>query len=106
MIFNLQLDVVERFVVVHGQIILNQFAHFPTKAVRESAFATMLKQRMEARRHSKLYMSKVKGGSKAVVKTRTANPMKVGGGGFWDMSSHKNMTGCATALLSLVCCFH
>ncbi|MEW5318123.1 MAG: hypothetical protein WDW38_009370 [Sanguina aurantia] len=71
-----KLDVVERFVVVHGQIILNQFAHFPTKAVRESAFATMLKQRMEARRHSKLYMSKVKGGSKAVVKTRTANPMK------------------------------
>lgn len=55
----LQVDRVERFVVVHGQIILNQFKHFPNKAVQKAAFVSELKHRMEMRRHSKLYMSKV-----------------------------------------------
>ena len=54
-----QVDRVERFVVVHGQIMLNQFKHFPNKAVQKAAFVSELKHRMEMRRHSKLYMSKV-----------------------------------------------
>ncbi len=41
--------------VVHGQIMLNQFRHFPIKAVAKSAFVAALKQKMELRRHCKLY---------------------------------------------------
>ena len=55
----MQADSVERFVVVHGQIILNQFKHFPNKAVQKAAFVGELRSKMEARKHSKLYMSKV-----------------------------------------------
>ena len=51
----------QRFVVVHGQILLNQFKHFPMKAVRESAFASALKGQMELRRHAKLYLKPAKG---------------------------------------------
>jgi DNA (cytosine-5)-methyltransferase 1 len=65
---------VERFVVVHGQIILNQFRHYPNKAVQASAFAAALKSAMESRRHSKLYMGSAKAKS-AVSGNR--NPMKV-----------------------------
>jgi hypothetical protein len=56
----LKADRVERFVVVHGQILLNQFKHFPNKAVQKAAFVGELKQRMEARKHMKLYMGKVR----------------------------------------------
>ena len=45
----------ERFVVVHGQILLNQFRHFPNKAVARSAFVGALKERMAQRRHHVLY---------------------------------------------------
>ena len=45
--------------VVHGQIILNQFKHFPNKAVQKAAFVGELRSKMETRKHSKLYMSKV-----------------------------------------------
>ncbi len=55
-----QVERVERFVVVHGQIILNQFKHWPDKAVQRSAFVGELKKRMEQRKHHKLYMSKVR----------------------------------------------
>ena len=37
-----QVERVERFVVVHGQIILNQFKHFPNKAVQRSAGAVAI----------------------------------------------------------------
>jgi DNA (cytosine-5)-methyltransferase 1 len=52
-------DRVERFVVVHGQIVLNQFKHYPNKAVQRAAFVGELKGRMEQRKHHKLYMAKV-----------------------------------------------
>ncbi len=56
-----QADAVERFVVVHGQIILNQFKNFPKKSVANSAFVGGLKAKMELRRHCKLYtISKAK----------------------------------------------
>ena len=54
-VMPLQADLVERFVVVHGQIILNQFKNFPKKSVANSAFASGLKAKMELRRHCKLY---------------------------------------------------
>ena len=52
---RLQAELVERFVVVHGQIILNQFKNFPKKSVANSAFVSGLKAKMELRRHCKLY---------------------------------------------------
>jgi hypothetical protein len=68
---------VERFLVVHGQILLNQIKAYPNKDVQRSQFVTSLKQKMEARRHSKLYYSK-RGFSKApVVRAVNRNPMKV-----------------------------
>lgn len=44
--------------VVHGQIILNQFKHFPNKAVQRAAFVGELRSRMEQRKHHKLYQAK------------------------------------------------
>ncbi|KAL6894257.1 hypothetical protein ACP4OV_008355 [Aristida adscensionis] len=49
---------VERYVVVHGQIILQQFADYPDKSIRQSAFVTGLVLKMEERRHTKLVMKK------------------------------------------------
>ncbi|EEC81621.1 hypothetical protein OsI_25142 [Oryza sativa Indica Group] len=49
---------VERYVVVHGQIILQQFSDFPDETIRRSAFATGLLMKMEQRRHTKLVMKK------------------------------------------------
>ena len=53
-------DRIERFIVVHGQILLNQIAHFPAKDVQRAPFVAALKQRMETRRHHKLYYVKHK----------------------------------------------
>ena len=93
------LQMVERFVVVHGQIILNQFKHFPNKAIQNCAFVTGLKRLMEARRHSKLYMGKLKKGKMALgTKGRNSNPMK-------DRSvagRPKPMTATATNLVKAV----
>lgn len=59
--------------VVHGQIILNQFKNFPKKSVANSAFATALKARMELRRHCKLYLA---ARPKARMRGLRANPMR------------------------------
>lgn len=84
----------ERFVVVHGQIILNQFKYFPKKSVANSAFATGLKQRMEQRRHCKLYMG---ARDKARVRGLRANPMR-------DRASvrMKPMTATATTMVKAI----
>ncbi|KAF5833083.1 hypothetical protein DUNSADRAFT_10702, partial [Dunaliella salina] len=66
---------VQRFVVVHGQIILNQFRHYPNKAVQRAAFTTELRRNMETRKHHKLYMSKAKA-LKTAKAPRNANPMR------------------------------
>ncbi len=70
----MQVPAVERFVVVHGQIILNQFTHFPSKAVKASAFPSSLRAALEMRRHLKLYASAAKSVSRSGV---NRNPMKV-----------------------------
>lgn len=49
---------VERYVVVHGQIILQQFAEYPDKTIRKCSFVTGLSKKMEERLHTKLLMKK------------------------------------------------
>lgn len=89
-----QADAVERFVVVHGQILLNQFRHFPNKAVARSAFVGALKERMAQRRHHVLYSA-----PRAAARLRglRANPMR-------DRASGraKPMTATATAMVRAV----
>ncbi|PKA56742.1 DNA (cytosine-5)-methyltransferase 1B [Apostasia shenzhenica] len=52
------LAVVEKYVVVHGQIILQQFAEYPDETIKKCAFVTGLSMKMEERRHTKLVMKK------------------------------------------------
>lgn len=44
---------VDRYVVVHGQIILQQFSEYPDDTIRKSAFVTGLNDKMEERHHTK-----------------------------------------------------
>ncbi|GFY94673.1 DNA methyltransferase 2 [Actinidia rufa] len=55
--------VVDRFVVVHGQIILQQFTEFPDESIRKSPFVSGLRDKMEERHHTKWLVNK-KSGSK------------------------------------------
>jgi DNA (cytosine-5)-methyltransferase 1 len=71
----LQPERVERYLVVHGQILLNQIKAYPSAAVQKAPFVGALRDKMEARKHSKLFYSK-RGFSKA-VKVVNRNPMKV-----------------------------
>ncbi|GAA0163095.1 DNA methyltransferase [Lithospermum erythrorhizon] len=52
--------VVERYVVVHGQIILQQFLEFPDKNIKKSGFVLGLTNKMEERHHTKWLMKKKK----------------------------------------------
>jgi DNA (cytosine-5)-methyltransferase 1 len=61
---------VERYVVVHGQIILQQFAEYPDDLIRRSAFVIGLSDKMEQRQHTKLMLTK----KKAIIKERNLNP--------------------------------
>jgi DNA (cytosine-5)-methyltransferase 1 len=74
-LLQLQPDRVERYLVVHGQILLNQIKAYPNPAVQKAPFVGTLREKMEARKHSKLYFSK-RGFSKA-VRVVNRNPMKV-----------------------------
>ncbi|KAF6142199.1 hypothetical protein GIB67_037117 [Kingdonia uniflora] len=49
---------VERYVVVHGQIIIQQFAEYPDATIRKCAFLTGLSHKMEEKHHTKLVMKK------------------------------------------------
>ncbi|KAG9441621.1 hypothetical protein H6P81_017475 [Aristolochia fimbriata] len=51
-------NAVERYVVVHGQIILRQFSVYPDDAIRKCAFVSILSEKMEQRHHTKLVMKK------------------------------------------------
>ncbi|XP_009627548.1 DNA (cytosine-5)-methyltransferase 1B [Nicotiana tomentosiformis] len=53
-------DVVERYVVVHGQIILQQFSEFPDESIRKCAFVIGLSRKMEERHHTKWLIKKKK----------------------------------------------
>ncbi|XP_078430166.1 DNA (cytosine-5)-methyltransferase 1B-like [Wolffia australiana] len=52
------LAAVERFVVVHGQIILQQFAEFPDEKIQKCAFVSGLADMMRRRRHTRLAVKK------------------------------------------------
>ncbi|KAF1899167.1 hypothetical protein Lal_00019289 [Lupinus albus] len=51
---------VERYIVVHGQIVLQLFAEYPDDTIRKSPFVTGLMSQMEARRHTKWLVKKKK----------------------------------------------
>ncbi|KAJ9558016.1 hypothetical protein OSB04_012630 [Centaurea solstitialis] len=50
--------ILERYVVVHGQIILQQFAEFPDDTIRRCAFVSGLEDKMEERHHTKWLVNK------------------------------------------------
>ncbi|GAV80752.1 DNA_methylase domain-containing protein/BAH domain-containing protein/DNMT1-RFD domain-containing protein [Cephalotus follicularis] len=52
--------VVDRYVVVHGQIILQLFAEFPDEKIQKSAFVIGLTKKMEERHHTKWLVKKKK----------------------------------------------
>ena len=87
-------DVVERFVVVHGQIILNQFRNFPLKEIKDSAFVSQLRDRMQILRHIKLYKAPKAKRSGGVNR----NPMKDRAAG----ARSKPMTATATAMVKSI----
>ena len=49
---------VESYVTVHGQVILQQFAEYPDNIIKKSAFATGLYDKMEQRHHNKWLVKK------------------------------------------------
>ncbi|KAK6939353.1 DNA (cytosine-5)-methyltransferase 1, replication foci domain [Dillenia turbinata] len=49
---------VERYIVVHGQIILQHFTAFPDHNIRKCAFVTGLAKKMEERHHTKLVVKR------------------------------------------------
>ncbi|KAK1393137.1 DNA (cytosine-5)-methyltransferase [Heracleum sosnowskyi] len=51
---------VERYVVVHGQIILQQFLEFPDEKIKRSSFVVGLTNKMEERHHTKWLVKKKK----------------------------------------------
>ncbi|XVF58899.1 hypothetical protein PTKIN_Ptkin07bG0103100 [Pterospermum kingtungense] len=51
---------VERYIVVHGQIILQLFAEFPDKKIKKCAFVVGLTNKMEERHHTKWLVKKKK----------------------------------------------
>ncbi|XP_076903483.1 DNA (cytosine-5)-methyltransferase 1B-like [Bidens hawaiensis] len=58
---------VERYVVVHGQIILQQFAEFPDATIRKCAFVSGLENKMVERHHTKWTVKK------KAIETKQAN---------------------------------
>jgi hypothetical protein len=88
---------VARFLVVHGQIILNQFKNYPVKAVQQCAFVSALQDRMRERSHSKLFMSKRKI-TAAMRIDRKANPMR----NREPKSKPKPMTATATTFVKAI----
>ncbi|KAL2556502.1 DNA (cytosine-5)-methyltransferase 1 [Forsythia ovata] len=54
------LNIVERYLVVHGQIILQQFSEFPDANIRRCTFVSGLTEKMEERRHTKWLVKKKK----------------------------------------------
>lgn len=51
---------VERYVVVHGQIILQLFNVYPDREIKNCAFVSGLKQKMEEKHHTKWTLKKTK----------------------------------------------
>jgi DNA (cytosine-5)-methyltransferase 1 len=87
------LAAVERFLTVHAPVILSCFNNFPVKEVRNSAFASTLREKLSSVRHYKLYRS--------VGKLRARinrNPMKDRAAG----GRSKPMTATATMMVKSI----
>ncbi|KAG6384838.1 hypothetical protein SASPL_153657 [Salvia splendens] len=54
------LEAVERYVVVHGQIILQQFSEYPDDIIKKCAFVLGLAKKMEEKHHTKWLVKKKK----------------------------------------------
>ncbi|XP_074301806.1 DNA (cytosine-5)-methyltransferase 1B-like [Silene latifolia] len=62
---------VERYVVVHGQILLQQFSEYPDNTIKNCPFVSGLREKMETRHHTK-WLVKKKGVAR---KGANLNPM-------------------------------
>ncbi|KAG6490590.1 hypothetical protein ZIOFF_051890 [Zingiber officinale] len=89
------LSLVERYIVVHGQIILQQFAEYPDETIRKCAFIIGLSENMEQRSHTKLIMKK-----KALLKKEeNLNPCAAMGP---TLSSRKVMRATTTRFINKI----
>lgn len=88
---------VERYVVVHGQIILQQFAEYPSARIKKCVFVSGLTSRMEHRHHTKLLVSKKK--TKVSKKERNLNPTACVGP---DVKKQKPMRATTTSLVNRI----
>nr|ACX83569.1 DNA methyltransferase [Hieracium piloselloides] len=87
--------IVERYVVVHGQIILQQFAEFPDDSIRRCAFVSGLEDKMEQRHHTKWLVKK-----KAILtKAENLNPRAAMGP---VISKRKAMPATTTRLINRI----
>ncbi|KAF8404027.1 hypothetical protein HHK36_008903 [Tetracentron sinense] len=82
---------VERYVVVHGQIILRLFAEYPDEMIRKCAFVTGLTNKIEERHHNRW----------AVKKEMNFNPRAAGALGE---SQRKVMKATTTRLVNRIWC--
>lgn len=88
------ITLVERYIVVHGQIILQQFADYPDETIRRSAFVSGLLLKMEQRRHTKLVMKK----KTQVMRGENLNPSAAMG----PASRRKVMRATTTKLINRI----
>ncbi|KAL4010525.1 hypothetical protein IC575_030022 [Cucumis melo] len=87
-------SVVERYVVVHGQIILQTFSEYPDDMIRKCAFITGLSDKMEERHHTKWLVKK-----KAVLKQEAnMNPRA----SMKPVTSRKAMPATTTKLINRI----
>ncbi|GLI71179.1 hypothetical protein VaNZ11_016282 [Volvox africanus] len=70
-----KIDIVERFVVVHGQVVLNLIGRHYKETIRRSGFTKTLRTLLAERRHRKLEVSGKRGFHKAHVAV-VENPVK------------------------------
>lgn len=87
--------IVERYVVVHGQIILQQFAEFPDDTIRRCAFVSGLEDKMEERHHTKWLVKK----KSILTKQENMNPRAAMGP---IVSKRKAMPATTTRLINRI----
>ncbi|KAL5560163.1 hypothetical protein UlMin_036374, partial [Ulmus minor] len=87
--------VVERYVVVHGQIILQLFSEYPDEKVKKCSFVLGLTKKMEERRHTKWLVKK-----KAVQKIELNMNPRAGMGPV--VSKRKVMQATTTRLINRI----
>lgn len=86
-------NAIERFLTVHAPVILSCFNNFPVKEVRNSAFASTLRDKLSSVRHYKLYRS-----ARKLLSRVNRNPMKDRAAG----GRSKPMTATATVMVKSI----